>query len=32
LGAIFVVLMGLYLVHANSAAESKPAPSAKSGF
>ena len=32
LGAIFVVLMGLYLVHANSAAEAKPAPSAKSGF
>ena len=30
LGAIFVVLMGLYLVHSNSAAESKPAPSAKS--
>ncbi len=32
LGAIFVVLMGLYLVHANSGAESKPVPSAKSGF
>ncbi|HLK82734.1 MAG TPA: TerC family protein [Xanthobacteraceae bacterium] len=30
LGAIFVVVMGLYLVHSNSAAESKPAPSAKS--
>jgi YjbE family integral membrane protein len=32
LGAIFVVLMGLYLVRANGAAESKPAPSAKGGF
>jgi YjbE family integral membrane protein len=30
LGAIFVVLMGLYLVHANSMAESKPVPSTKS--
>jgi YjbE family integral membrane protein len=29
-GAIFVVVMGLYLVYSNSAAESKPAPSAKS--
>jgi YjbE family integral membrane protein len=32
LGAIFVVLMGQYLVYANGTAESKPAPSAKSGF
>jgi len=32
LGAIFVVLMGMYLAHANGAAESKPAPSARSGF
>jgi YjbE family integral membrane protein len=30
LGAIFVVLMGLYLVHANGGAESKPVPSTKS--
>jgi hypothetical protein len=30
LGAIFVVLMGMYLVHSNSAAESKLAPSVKS--
>jgi YjbE family integral membrane protein len=32
LGAIFVVLMGLYLVRTNSAAESKPVHSTKSGF
>ena len=32
LGAIFVVLMGLYLVHSNRAAEAKPAPSTKSTF
>jgi len=30
LGAIFVVLMGMYLVHTNGVAESKPVPSTKS--